>query len=60
MTGQAFAKHRCPGCGHTYDERHGNPREGFPPGTRWEAIPADWTCPDCAVCDKQDFARLDA
>lgn len=60
MTEQAFAKYRCPGCGHLYDEQRGNPREGFPPGTRWDAFPADWTCPDCAVRDKQDFTRLDA
>ena len=36
-----FAKYQCPGCGHVYDEERGNPREGFPPGTRWEAIPDD-------------------
>lgn len=55
-----FARYRCPGCGHVYDEQRGNPREGFPPGTRWEDIPPDWACPDCAVREKPDFTRLDA
>jgi rubredoxin len=54
----AFAKYRCPGCGHIYDEARGNPREGFPPGTRWDTVPSDWTCPDCAVRDKADFTPL--
>jgi alkane 1-monooxygenase len=57
---QAFAKYQCPGCGHVYDEQLGNPREGFAPGTRWADIPADWSCPDCAVRDKPDFVRLEA
>jgi len=54
-----YQRYRCPGCGHTYDEQRGNPREGFPPGTRWDAIPQDWACPDCSVRDKPDFVRLD-
>jgi rubredoxin len=53
-----FAQYRCPACGHVYDEQRGNPREGFQPGTRWDAIPADWSCPDCSVRDKADFERL--
>ena len=55
-----FARYQCPGCGHIYDEQRGNPREGFPPGTRWEAIPPDWICPDCSVRDKSDFVKLPA
>ena len=54
-----YARYQCPGCGHVYDENVGNPREGFPAGTRWEKIPEDWACPDCAVRDKPDFKRLD-
>ena len=54
---------RCPGCGYEYDEAAGNPREGFPAGTPWAAVPDGWTCPDCGVRDKTDFvliARADA
>jgi rubredoxin len=38
-------------------ERRGDPHEGFPPGTRWSAIPEDWACPDCAVREKPDFVE---
>jgi alkane 1-monooxygenase len=47
--------YRCPDCGYLYVERHGHPREGFPPGTPWSAVPDDWNCPDCGVRDKPDF-----
>jgi alkane 1-monooxygenase len=54
---EPYARYQCPGCGHLYDEQRGNPREGFAPGTRWSAIPVDWTCPDCAVREKPDFVK---
>ncbi len=54
------AQFRCPGCGYVYDERLGHPHEGFPPGTRWQEIPDDWACPDCAVRQKTDFLLLAA
>ncbi|OBH51519.1 rubredoxin [Mycobacterium sp. E2479] len=47
--------YRCPGCGYTYDEAKGAPREGFRPGTPFSDIPEDWCCPDCAVREKVDF-----
>jgi rubredoxin len=50
-----MAAYRCPGCDYIYDEAKGAAREGFPAGTRWEQIPADWSCPDCAVLEKIDF-----
>ena len=46
---------RCPGCSYTYDERAGDPREGFPAGTRWALVSDDWVCPDCGVREKSDF-----
>jgi alkane 1-monooxygenase len=46
---------RCPGCGYTYDEAVGDPREGFPAGTPWSAVPDEWCCPDCGVREKVDF-----
>jgi len=56
---EPFSRYQCPGCGHVYDEQKGNPREGFPPGTRWANVPQDWCCPDCAVRDKPDFVKLE-
>jgi rubredoxin len=50
-----MSRYRCPACGYVYDERHGHPREGFPPGTHWSEVPDDWACPDCGVRDKVDF-----
>jgi alkane 1-monooxygenase len=49
---------RCPGCGYVYDEAVGAPREGFPAGTPWSALPGQWCCPDCGVREKQDFEPL--
>ena len=51
----SFARYQCPCCGYVYDEEQGHPREGFPAGTRWEEVPEDWNCPDCAVREKLDF-----
>jgi alkane 1-monooxygenase len=48
----------CPVCGYTYAEEAGAPREGFPPGTSWTAVPDDWNCPDCGVRDKVDFIAV--
>ena len=49
---------RCPGCGYVYDQAVGDPREGFPAGTPWSAVPDTWCCPDCGVREKQDFVPL--
>lgn len=53
-----MARYQCNDCGYIYDEKVGCPHEGFPPGTHWEKIPDDWSCPDCAVRDKVDFEHL--
>ncbi|MGH8460508.1 MAG: rubredoxin [Stenotrophobium sp.] len=49
-----FRKWECAGCGHIYDEALGAPDDGIAPGTRWEDVPASWTCPDCGA-SKADF-----
>lgn len=53
-----MAKFECPVCGYIYDEADGNPREGFPAGTKWDDVPDDWNCPDCGVRDKIDFEQV--
>jgi rubredoxin len=45
---------QCLLCAFTYDEAKGMPEEGIAPGTRWEAVPESWTCPDCSA-SKSDF-----
>ena len=51
----AFRKFTCQVCGHVYDEAEGDPAAGIAPGTRWEDLPDDWTCPECGA-RKADFS----
>ena len=53
-----MAAYTCPVCDYRYDESAGSPREGFPAGTAWSAIPDDWCCPDCGVREKIDFEEI--
>ena len=41
-------KYQCIVCGWIYDEAEGWPQDGIVAGTKWDDIPDDWTCPDCA------------
>jgi len=50
---------QCILCGFTYEEAAGLPQDGIAPGTRWEELPEDWTCPDCAAI-KTDFSPVEA
>jgi len=52
-------EYQCPECGYRYDEATGDEHEGYPPGTPFDELPGDFTCPDCAVRDKQDFVPVD-
>ncbi len=47
----------CLVCGWIYEEEMGWPEDGITPGTRWEDVPADWTCPECGVA-KADFEMV--
>lgn len=49
----------CPNCEYVYDEATGDPREGWPAGTPFDSIDADWTCPDCGVREQQDFLPIE-
>ena len=51
---QAFRVWQCLLCSFVYDEAQGLPHDGIAPGTRWEDVPDDWMCPDCAT-SKADF-----
>lgn len=42
-------KYVCTVCGYVYDEAAGIPVSGIAPGTKWEDIPDDWTCPLCGA-----------
>jgi rubredoxin len=45
-------------CGWIYDEAAGAPEEGIAPGTRWEDVPMNWTCPECGA-RKEDFEMIE-
>lgn len=45
-------------CGFIYDEAAGLPDEGIAPGTRWEDVPPNWTCPECHA-RKEDFEMVE-
>jgi rubredoxin len=44
-------------CGYIYSEEAGIPDEGIAPGTRWEDVPINWTCPECGA-RKEDFEMV--
>lgn len=47
-------KYRCTVCDWIYDPVVGDPESGIAPGTPFEEIPDEWTCPVCGV-GKEDF-----
>jgi rubredoxin len=53
-----FKTWMCLICGWVYDEAAGLPEEGIAPGTRWEDVPMNWTCPECGA-RKDDFEMVE-
>lgn len=51
-----MGKYVCSVCGYIYDESKGIPEDGIAPGTKWEDLPDDWTCPLCGAT-KRDFEK---
>ncbi len=51
-------KYVCNVCGYVYDPEKGDPDSGIEPGTAFEDIPDDWTCPVCGVT-KENFSPLE-
>lgn len=52
-----YSTYMCLICGFIYDEAAGLPDEGIDPGTRWEDVPMNWTCPECGAT-KEDFEMV--
>jgi flavin reductase (DIM6/NTAB) family NADH-FMN oxidoreductase RutF/rubredoxin len=46
----------CDVCGYEYNPAQGDPDNGIAPGTPFDALPDDWTCPLCGV-DKSNFSK---
>ncbi len=51
-------KYMCLICGYIYDEATGAPDDGLAPGTRWDDVPPNWTCPECGA-RKEDFEMIE-
>jgi rubredoxin len=49
-------KYVCQVCGYVYDPNAGDPENGIEPGTAFEDLPDDWTCPVCGA-SKDDFEK---
>ena len=50
-------KYVCDICGYIYDPEKGDPDSGIAPGTPFEEIPDDWTCPLCKI-GKDSFSEM--
>ncbi len=46
----------CNVCGYVYDPAKGDPENGVAPGTPFDKLPDDWTCPVCSA-GKDEFSQ---
>lgn len=53
-----YKSYMCVICGYIYEEEKGSPDDGIVPGTRWDDVPPNWTCPDCGA-RKDDFELIE-
>ena len=51
-------KYECSVCGYIYDPEEGDPDNGIDPGTLFEDLPEDWTCPVCEA-SKDEFEKVE-
>ena len=57
-TGTKMAKYKCTVCDYIYDPELGDPDGGIEPGTPFEKLPDDWTCPVCGA-GKDEFEKVE-
>lgn len=50
-------KYRCDICNYIYDPTQGDPEHGIAPGTPFEDLPGEWTCPICGA-GKEAFEKI--
>ena len=53
-----MSKYKCSVCGYIYDPELGDPDSNIAPGTPFEKLPDDWSCPVCGAT-KEEFKKLD-
>lgn len=54
----SMGKYVCTICGYVYDPDAGDPENGVEPGTAFDDLVDDWTCPICGA-DKDAFEKED-
>lgn len=52
---KSMQKYVCNICGYVYDPAEGDPDNDVKPGTKWEDVPASWSCPICGA-SKENFS----
>lgn len=50
-------KYECGVCGYVYDPEKGDSARSIPPGTEFDDLSEDWTCPECGA-GKEEFSPL--
>jgi rubredoxin len=50
-------KYECGPCGYVYDPAEGDDEGSIDPGTAFEDLPDDWTCPICGL-SKDEFEKV--
>jgi rubredoxin len=58
MSAPGSRQWQCYFCAHIYDEALGDLEHGIAPGTPWDAVPDDWSCPECGA-GKADYALME-
>ena len=53
-----MGRFECTMCEYTYDPAKGDPNRGIPPGTAFDDLPHNWTCPKCNA-GKNMFAAVE-
>jgi rubredoxin len=53
-----MSKYKCQVCGYIYNPELGDSEGHIPPGTPFEKLADDWTCPVCGA-SKSQFDKLD-
>lgn len=53
-----MASYVCSICNYVYHEDEGDPENGAAPGTKFEDLPEEWTCPICGAAQDQFYLQL--
>ena len=58
LKAKTMKKYVCTACNYVYDPANGEPENGIAPGTAFEDLPEDYTCPLCGL-GKEVFEEIE-